>query len=176
MTPCHSGRMHRRSLLKLGVASAAVLAVAGAGSTWIAPGLTDGRLAAAGRVVFRAAGAAILDGSLPEASSARAQALDGLLDRIDTLISALPPHVQKELSLLLATLASPPGRRLLASLQTGWDEAPVAQLQQALQSMRVSTLNLRQQAYHALHDIVGGAYFSDEQTWAQLGYPGPLKL
>ena len=52
----------------------------------------------------------------------------------------------------------------------------MAQLQKALQSMRVSTLSLRQQAYHALHDIVGGAYFSDAQTWAQLGYPGPIKI
>ena len=169
--------MQRRSLLKLGVASAAVLAVAGAGTAWITPGLlSDGRLAPPGRAVFRAAGTAILEGSLPVAPPAREHALDGLVERIDALVVALPPHVQKELSLLLATLASPPGRRLMAGLQTGWAEAPVAQLQKALQSMRVSTLSLRQQAYHALHDIVGGAYFSDAQTWAQLGYPGPIKI
>ena len=42
--------------------------------------------------------------------------------------------------------------------------------------MRVSSISLRQQAYQALHDIVGGAYFSDAQTWGLLGYPGPLKI
>jgi hypothetical protein len=39
--------------------------------------------------------------------------------------------------------------------------------------MRQSGLALRQQAYLGLHEIVGGAYFSDESTWASVGYPGP---
>ena len=42
--------------------------------------------------------------------------------------------------------------------------------------MRLSTISLRQQAYQALHDIVGSAYFSDAGTWSMLGYPGPLKI
>jgi hypothetical protein len=42
--------------------------------------------------------------------------------------------------------------------------------------MRVSALSLRQQAYQALHDIVGSAYFSDPRTWGILGYPGPPKI
>ncbi|MEO8653744.1 MAG: hypothetical protein ABI409_06430 [Ramlibacter sp.] len=41
---------------------------------------------------------------------------------------------------------------------------------------RTSGLDLRRQAYQALHDIVGSAYFSDPGTWSFLGYPGPLKL
>jgi len=169
--------MQRRSLLKLGAASAVVLAVAGAGAAWVGPGLlSDGRLAPASRTVFRAAGAAILEGSLPSSHTAHELALDGLLERVEALVLALPPHVQKELSLLLSVLASAPGRQAIAGLGAGWADAPVAQLQRALQSMRVSALSLRQQAYHALHDIVGGAYFSDAQTWAQLGYPGPLKI
>ena len=40
----------------------------------------------------------------------------------------------------------------------------------------VSTLSLKQQAYQALHDIVGAAYFSDPGTWALLGYPGPKMI
>lgn len=162
--------------MKLGAASAALLAVAGGGMVLLKPGISQGKLGAGGREVFRATGAAILQGSLPTAPAAREAALDGLLDRVDALVVALPPHVQKELSVLLALLASPPGRHAVAGLSADWPSATVAQLQQALQSMRVSALSLRQQAYHALHDIVGGAYFSDEQTWAQLGYPGPLKL
>jgi hypothetical protein len=168
--------MQRRSLMKLGVASAVVLAVAGGGIALVTPGLADGKLGAAGRAVFRAAGAAILEGSLPQNAESRETALDGLLDRVDALVLALPPHVQKELSLLLSLLASAPGRQAIAGLGSDWSSASVPQLQQALQSMRVSMLSLRQQAYHALHDIVGGAYFSHVQTWAQLGYPGPLKI
>ncbi len=162
--------------MKLGAASAVLLAVAGAGMMLVKPGITQGKLGASGRAVFRATGAAILQGSLPTASAAREVALEGLLDRVDALVAALPPHVQKELSLLLALLAGAPGRQAIAGLAADWPNATVLQLQNALQSMRVSALSLRQQAYHALHDIVGSAYFSDEQTWAQLGYPGPLKF
>ncbi|WP_427915642.1 hypothetical protein ACPWT1_06325 [Ramlibacter sp. MMS24-I3-19] len=42
--------------------------------------------------------------------------------------------------------------------------------------MRTSTLSLRVQAYQALHDISGAAYFSDRSTWAVLGYPGPVQV
>jgi hypothetical protein len=35
---------------------------------------------------------------------------------------------------------------------------------------------LRQQTYHALHDLIGVAYFSDASTWPALGYPGPLTI
>ncbi len=162
--------------MKLGAASAVLLALAGGGVALLKPGIVQGKLGAGGRAVFRATGAAILEGSLPTPPVAREAALDGLLDRVDALVVALPPHVQKELSLLLALLAGAPGRKAVAGLAADWPHATVPQLQHALQSMRVSALSLRQQAYHALHDIVGGAYFSDEQTWAQLGYPGPLKL
>jgi hypothetical protein len=49
-------------------------------------------------------------------------------------------------------------------------------VQEALQGMRLSGLALRQQAYAALHDITGAAYFSAPDTWHQLGYPGPLAI
>ena len=42
--------------------------------------------------------------------------------------------------------------------------------------MRLSSVTLRQQAYHALHDIVNGAYFADPATWTALGYPGPIAI
>jgi hypothetical protein len=42
--------------------------------------------------------------------------------------------------------------------------------------MRTSSLQLRQQAYQALHDLVGSAYFSDAATWHLLGYPGPMRI
>ena len=168
--------MQRRSLLKLGVTSAVVLAVAGSGVALVNPGIEGGRLSTSSRAIFRSTGAAILQGSLPQGHAARELALNGLLHRLDGLVLALPPHVQKELSLLMSLLASAPGRLAIAGLGNEWAHASVAQLQQALQSMRVSVVSLRQQAYHALHDLVSGAYFSDAQTWTQLGYPGPLKI
>lgn len=168
--------MQRRTLFKLGIASAAALAVAGGAAALFSEGLVDGRLAPAGREVFRAVGRAILDQTLPREEAARHVALEGLLGRIDELVVALPPHAQAELSQLLSLLASAPGRRTLGGLGESWPTATEAVIQKALQEMRLSSLMLRRQAYAALHDVTAAAYFSDATTWAQLGYPGPTRI
>ncbi|TWO70750.1 hypothetical protein FN976_14450 [Caenimonas sedimenti] len=166
--------MQRRSLLKLGAASAALLLVGGGALAVFQPGLVDGRLSSGARKVFLALGGAMLDGLLPPAD--RARALEALVQRVDALVAGLPPHAQAELSQLLALLESSPGRRWLAGLEADWPQASATELQAALQSMRFSGLSLRQQAYHALHDIVNGAYFSEQATWVALGYPGPAAI
>jgi hypothetical protein len=168
--------MKRRTWLQLSAASAAVLLIVGGTAALIEPGLKAGRLSGAGKDVFTAAGRALLDGSLPAEEGAKQIALNGLLERIDGLVAALPAHAQDEISQLLALLATTPGRLGLAGLGQDWSTASVAQIQTALQGMRSSSLGLKQQAYHALHDIVGGAYFSDTSTWKQLGYPGPTNI
>lgn len=168
--------MRRRSLLTLGAVSAAVLTLGGGTLALLQPGLHEARLSSAGREVFAGVSRALLDGSLPTNAAELAGALDALLGRIDAVVSALAPHAQAELSQLLALLASGGGRRALAGLSEPWQNASVPDMAQALQAMRVSSISLRQQAYQALHDIVGGAYFSDPQTWGMLGYPGPLKI
>ena len=168
--------MHRRGLLTLGVVSAAALTLGGGALALFEPGLRDGHLAQSGRTVFRAISRALLDGSLPAGEGASGRAVDDLLERIDALVAALPPHSQSELSQLIALLSSAPGRRLLAGLEVSWERAAIADIQQALQSMRVSSLDLRRQSYQGLHEIIGSAYFSDPGTWNFLGYPGPLKI
>ena len=168
--------MRRRSWLKLGVGAATVLVVGGGALALFDPGWRQGRLAPAGRLVFTHVGRALLEGSLPAQSKDQAAALAGLLDRIDAVVTGLPVHARQELSQLLSLLATGVGRRGLAGLSPDWPAASTAEIQQALQSMRTSSLALRQQAYHALHDITGAAYFSDRSTWPQLGYPGPIDV
>ena len=142
----------------------------------IQPGLARGALTPAGRDVFRAIALGILDKTLPEQLAAKQAAVSALLVRINVLISALPQHAQAELSQLLAILASGAGRLTLAGLGTPWATASVADVQMALQAMRLSSLAMRRQAYAALHDITAGAYFSEPSTWPMLGYPGPLAI
>lgn len=165
--------MQRRTLLKLGAASAAVLLVAGGAAALLQPGLDGGKLSASGREVFSAVGGAVLDKTLPADEGARQIALNGLLSRVDVLVQALPPHAQAELSQLLALLASAPGRMTLAGLPTDWPDASAQEVQQALQDMRTSKLALRQQAYHALRDLTNAAYYADPAIWPLMGYPGP---
>lgn len=125
---------------------------------------------------MRAVSRAMLDGTLPTGDAAHSAALDGLLGRISDLTAALPPHAQAEFSQLLALLASSAGRIGLTGLTTPWDSATVAQIQTALQDMRTSGLMLKRQAYGALRDIPAAAWFTDANTWASIGYPGPVNV
>jgi len=168
--------MQRRTLLKLGLTGAGVLAVAGGGLALLRPGLVDGRLAPPGREVFGAVARAVLDGSLPADAATQRDALAAHLRRVDDAVAALPPAVRGELSQLLALLGSAPGRVAFAGLVPAWRDAGVADLQAALQGMRLSRLALRRQAYHALRDLTNAAYYADRSTWAALGYPGPTDL
>lgn len=165
--------MQRRTLLKLGLGAAAVLAVAGGGLAMLRPGLVDGRMSPAAREVFRAVALGVLDGSLPAAQSARDAALGAHLNRLDDTLAGFASATQAELSQLLALLASSPGRHALAGLRADWPDASPREVQDALQEMRTSSLALRQQAYHALRDLTNAAYYADPQTWPLMGYPGP---
>jgi hypothetical protein len=168
--------MQRRRWLALGAVSAAALAVGGGALALWNPGLSGERLSQAGREVFRAVGRAMLAGSWPSGAQAYAPAMEDWLGRVDALVAGLPVHAQSELSQLLALFASTAGRAMLAGLDEPWQSAPVPAIQQALQSMRVSSVSLRRQAYQALHDVANGAYFSDARTWGPLGYPGPRTI
>lgn len=153
-----------------------LLAAAGGAVVLLRPALSDGRLRAGPREVMRGVASAVLDGALPPESAGRQAALDTHLLRLEATIAAFPAPTQAELSQLLALLAAPPGRLALAGLSTDWPEASAAQIQNALQGMRLSSLALKQQAYHALRDLTNAAYFSDPAAWAHLGYPGPSDL
>lgn len=167
--------MKRRTLLRLGVLGSAVVALGGGLALW-RPALHEGRLAAEAREIFRAVARAVLDGALGGSPSTQGAELDAQVERVQTALAGFPSHIRKEFSLLLGLLATAPGRRLIAELDVGWDEASTGELQDALQGMRTSSWALRQQAYHALRDLTNGAFYIDPSHWAQLGYPGPPEL
>lgn len=152
------------------------LLLVGGSLALLQPGVRGAKLTPAGRDVFSGAARGLLAGTLPASSEAQVPAIVALLDRIDGLVANLPPHAQQELSQLLSLLEAAPGRRAFAGLGKPWSEADVNDIQAALQSMRLSSISLRQQGYQALHDIVGAAYFSDPSTWTALAYPGPLAI
>jgi hypothetical protein len=169
--------MQRRTLLGLGVAGAALVALAGGGTAWMYESAwRDGRLLPAGRRVLAAVARAVLDGSLPADAAEQAAAIDGHLARMESTVSVMPLHTQGEVADLLALLAMPPLRAALAGLPNAWEHASVTDVQAALQSMRQSSLLLRRQAYGALRDLTQAAYFADASTWPLLRYPGPRAL
>lgn len=170
-------RVQRRTLLKLGLASGATLALAGGGAAWFyAPAWREGALTHAGRSVLGAVARAVLEGSLPTEAGSQRAALASHLNRMDATLRALPTFTQRDVGDLFSLLSLPLGRLALAGLSSDWPAADVPQIQAALQSMRSSRLALRRQAYHALRDLTHAAYFADSATWMQLGYPGPDKI
>ena len=44
-----------------------------------------------------------------------------------------------------------------------------------LQDWRLHRLGLLRTAYHALHDLVLGAWYAQPASWEAIGYPGPLQ-
>lgn len=165
--------MQRRTIFRLGLGAAALLTVVGGGFALLRPGVATGRLTPAGQSVFGGVARAVLDGSLPVDAMARFAVLSAHLSRLSDAIAEFPAATRAELSQLLALLAAPPGRMVLAGLRENWDVASVADIQSALQDMRASTLDLRQQAYHALRDLTNAAFYSSADAWPLLGYPGP---
>jgi hypothetical protein len=73
---------------------------------------------------------------------------------------------------LTTIAASAPGRLGLIGLGPRWAEASPAEVASALQSLRLSSLALRQQVYQALCELTKAAYFADAGTWAVMGYSG----
>lgn len=158
------------------MASAVVLAVAGGAIALMQPGLEQGKLSVNSRLIFSRVGQAILAGTLPVDAGPNQIAINSLLDRVDAFIAATPEHVQAELSQLLGLLATAAGRRGVVGLSASWADATVPELTAAFAAMRVSSVSLRVQAYQALHDIVSASYFSGQESWAVLGYPGPKTI
>jgi len=165
--------LQRRTFLKLGIGAAVVLAVAGGAIALIKPGLVNGRLSPSARLLMTRVGQAMLQGTLPADAQAQKSAMDAVSQRTDSFTSGLPEHVQAELSQLLGLLATAAGRRGIVGLSTSWEDATVAETSAALQAMRASSTALRIQAYQGLHDIVFVPYFSGEESWSGIGYPGP---
>ena len=168
--------MQRRTLLTLGIVTGALLAVAGGTVALLSPGRRDGKLTEAGRAMFAAVARAVLGPLLPQDPVAQAKALQAHLDRVQATVAGMPPAMQAELDELVTIVSSAPGRLALVGLATGWHTATEPQVTAALQSMRESSLALRQQAFHALRDITNASYFADATTWVAIGYPGPRAL
>ena len=165
--------MQRRTLLKLGLGTGVVVALAGAGVAMWKPGLVAGHLGADARRIARQVADAVLDGCLPDDPKARAAALDAHLVRFEGTGAGRPPAVRGELSDHFALLSAPPGRWAVMGLATDWTSASRAQVHDALEAMRHSRLAVRQQVYHALRDLVNASWFADPSAWPALGYPGP---
>jgi hypothetical protein len=165
----------RRTFLKAG--GLAALALAGGGALYRAmhPAAPH-RFAFDGeaRAALHAIAPAILAGALPQGAG-REAALGGAIDGVHAVILGLPPATQKEVQDLFGLLALAPARRLLTKVSGGWEHARIDEVNAFLQDWRFHRLGLLRSAYHALHDLVLGAWYAQPASWSATGYPGPMK-
>jgi hypothetical protein len=163
----------RRAFLTSGALAA--LALAGAGAVYRLTQLPAARFTLDGeaRAALAAIVPAMLAGALPPDPAAIAIAIPAAIERVRLAILGLPLATQAEIQDLFGLLALAPARRFLAGVPDGWANANSAQVSAFLQSWRLHRLQMLQVAYHALHDLVLGAWYADPSSWAAIGYPGP---
>jgi hypothetical protein len=165
----------RRTFLKVGGLSAFALAAGGALYRAMHTD-TPHRFAFDGeaRAALHAIAPSILAGALPQGAG-REAALAATIEGVHSAILGLPPATQKEVQDLFGLLALAPARRLLTGVSGGWEGARVEQVSAFLQDWRLHRLGLLRSAYHALHDLVLGAWYAQPASWLAAGYPGPMK-
>ena len=167
----------RRSFLKVGVLAVATLAAGGAIYRYTQGQGAPQRFALTGeaKAVIDAIVPAMLGGVLPTDAAARKAAIDTTTQGVHQAILGLPLGTQKEVADLFGLLALGPARRFLAGIPDGWGQASDAQVAQFLQDWRYHRFATLQTGYHALHDLIIGAWYANPSSWPGIGYPGPVK-
>ena len=173
MDPAPSLRATRRGFLSLAAASAALTALA--------------RLPAAGAVAthrcenafFSERERELLTGVVermvatgaPEAPAVRAT---GTIEVIDRICAGLDPGVSGVLPNLLRLVEW--GPLLFDFTLTRFSKMSDAEKDASLRAWMTSRLGFRRRAFYALRNLSFLGYYSQEPTWALIGYRGPFRL
>jgi hypothetical protein len=169
--------LQRRTFLKTGAIAALALAIGGGAYRLNRRADAQNRFVLDGeaRAAIDAIVPAMLAGALPQRQPERGASIARATERVHQAILGLPLASQKEIADLFGLLALGPARRLLAGVPDGWASASGEQVGAFLQAWRLHRFAMLQVAYHALHDLVLGAWYADPSAWPAIGYPGPLK-
>ena len=97
-------------------------------------------------------------------------------ERVHQAILGLPLATQKEIQDLFGLLALGPARRFLAGVPDGWASASAEQVGAFLQGWRHHRFATLQVAYHALHDLVLGAWYADPRAGRPSAIPARSEL
>lgn len=175
--------LSRRELIKTGAAGAALLALANcARSTAPArppfddPSYPYKVLSASDRSTIAAIAGAMLAGALPIDPAAHAKALVEAVRGVDVAAAGLPPSPRGELEQLFGLLSFPVTRGFAAGIWSSWDDAAPSDVAAFLERWRFSGIMLLRTGYQALHTIVMAAWYGNDASWAQIGYPGPPRI
>ena len=165
----------RRWFLKTALAIGAVGAALG-GSVFWHRGLRDGKLTAHGRDVCHGLARGILGPMLPADPAQRAAVLEAHLDNLENFIGGTPAMMQIQINAVLGLLGNAPTRYMLTDLGRSWRDASDAQIERALDTMRLNPLPTQRLTYQVVRGLTCMSFFTNSANWPLTGYPGPLDV
>ena len=171
--------LSRRSLLKFSAGATAFLATAGVTASLSGCSTSD---TAPGYEALRssdlpfllAAIPVMLDGAL--ASLSPQFATERTLRGLDKGLSHLSPEMLKLTRQLFDVLAMAVTRGPLTGIWGAWQTAEPEQIRHFLSRWENSSLDLLRQGHSSLLQLVLMAWYSQPESWANCGYPGPPKV
>jgi len=164
--------MQRRQFIMLGLAAGATLAT-GLTLYPMLAGADKNQQQRDASLVLDALLPAILLGALPTAEAEQQQALRSTRQAVLDYLPFLPKRQQAELQQLFFLLSQQLTRLALTGHVLTLGELSLEQRLQLLSSWRDSYLQLLQQAYHGLRELLLAAYYGQPAHWQVLAYTAP---
>ncbi|MCF1427919.1 MAG: TAT leader-containing periplasmic protein [Shewanella sp.] len=162
--------MKRRTFLTGAFAVTTALAV---GMVICEPELDSAAPGNGHRELFAVVIPVLLDGALPSMPVPREAAINRTLDAIEQTLSVLPADQQQQLELLLLALESRLGTLVLTGSITPLLMRSTDQLAAMLDGWRDAFLQLQQQAYYGLRELVMVSFYACPEHWPLLHYAKP---
>ncbi len=98
-----------------------------------------------------------------------------LVAAVEMVIAGFPEAVQKEILQLFNLLSLSPTRYLTTGIWS-WRDATENDIEVFLQKWRSSSWQLFRSAYLALVKLIMAAWYGTDESWTEIGYPGPPKI
>lgn len=165
----------RRWFLKTALAIGAVGAALGASVFWNR-GMSNGKLTAQGRDVMHGLARGILGHMLPKDPIQREAMLETHLLHLEEFIRGTPEMSQIQLNAVLGLLGNGPTRYMLTDLRSSWRDASDAEIERALENMRLNPLPTKRLTYQLVRGLTCMSFFINSDNWQLVGYPGPLDI
>ena len=171
--------MIRRTFLKVGVATAVLLAMTRNLDRQVFAQSDDRgsldlkKLANRDAECIAALAPAVLKGALPDDPAGRQVAINEVVEAFDRTVAGLSPAIQKEVEELLSLLTFSVTRRFVAGVSKPWNEATEAEVSAFLEGWRQSRLSLLQQGYQALARLLIACWYGNPLSWGKIDYGGP---
>jgi hypothetical protein len=168
----------RRTFIKVGLASGAVLAAARFLDRPAAVA-ADPSFLFLDRETARVVSAlvpVVLAGALPAQAPERAAAIEATTAAFDRAVAGLAPSVRKELDELFSILRFAPARLVFTGLWDPVEESPAAEIAAFLGRWRNSRFEIQRAGYQAVTQLLQAAWYGNSASWPAIGYPGPPRL